>query len=47
MRVPGIVISATKTRPKPVKVCIRCNSCGAVRFIAVAAGFETAALPRT
>eukprot|EP01038_Epipyxis_sp_PR26KG_P005704 gene5704-7872_t len=31
IKVPGIVISCSKTRPKPVKICIKCTKCKSVK----------------
>jgi DNA replication licensing factor MCM5 len=45
--VPGIVINASRTRPRAVSVKIRCKGCGNERDLAVPPGFGGVTLPRT
>ena len=45
--VPGIIISASRTKPKAVAVTIRCKSCGTERVFQCATGFGSITLPRT
>ena len=47
VRVPGIVISATRTRPKAHKLALRCRNCGNTKFLAVGAALGGAVVPRT
>lgn len=44
--VPGIVISATRTRPKASLIVVKCKRCGNVRRIPVPVGLTTAPIPR-
>lgn len=43
--VPGIVISAARTRPRAVTLCIRCKTCQDERFLNCPPGAESYALP--
>lgn len=45
--VPGIVINATRTRPKATVVRLRCSKCGGERDLVSATGFGNITLPRT
>ena len=45
--VPGIVINASRTKPRATVLTARCKNCGTEREIAVPAGFGGVALPRT
>lgn len=44
--VPGIVINASRTRPKAITVAVRCRNCGAEKHIPVPPGFGGAVMPR-
>ncbi len=46
LRVPGIVISQTKTRPKAVEITIKCKTCGTVRRLPCGSAFGGVQLPR-
>ncbi|KAK8807047.1 hypothetical protein WA158_003806 [Blastocystis sp. Blastoise] len=47
VHVPGIVISASKTRAKATKIFIRCKSCNDTREIDGVLGFGNVRIPRT
>ena len=44
--VPGIIISASRTKPKATSITIRCKGCGTERELACGAGFSGVQLPR-
>ena len=46
LKVPGIVISQTKTRPKAVAVHIRCSKCNHSMDLPVTSAFGSVSLPR-
>lgn len=45
--VPGIVINATRTRPKAVQVRIQCKNCKTQRTLLCPSGYGSVTLPRT
>jgi DNA replication licensing factor MCM5 len=45
--VPGIVINASRTRPKATRLHIRCSNCGSSRDIPAPGGLGSVTLPRT
>jgi DNA replication licensing factor MCM5 len=45
--VPGIVISASRTRPRAVAVTLRCKKCGSERRVLSEGGMSSVAFPRT
>lgn len=47
LRVPGIVISASRTRAKAVSIQIRCKSCNTTKMLPCNSAFGGVALPRT
>jgi len=47
IRVPGIVVNASRSTPKAQEVCIRCTNCGDLKVLPVAPGFGTFTMPRT
>lgn len=47
LRVPGIVITATRTRPKASMVTIKCKKCGYVKELQGTHGLSARSLPRT
>jgi DNA replication licensing factor MCM5 len=44
--VPGIIVTATRTRPKATDVTIRCKNCQTERELQVPGGFGFVTLPR-
>jgi DNA replication licensing factor MCM5 len=46
LRVPGIVINASRTRPKAAHVTIRCKSCGSEKTLQGSSGMSSITLPR-
>ncbi len=44
--VPGIIINASRTRPKATEVTIHCNTCGDHRSISCGSAFAGAVIPR-
>lgn len=47
VKIPGIVISASRTRPKAITVNMKCRSCGHVRMMQCKSAFGQVSMPRT
>ncbi len=47
LRVPGIVISAARAKPKAIVVVVRCKSCNKTKHLVNASAFGHVQFPRS
>lgn len=47
LRVPGIVISAARAKPKATSISIQCKQCNTVKHLPCHSAFGSVTLPRT
>eukprot|EP01029_Cantina_marsupialis_P004958 TRINITY_DN152754_c0_g1_i2.p1 TRINITY_DN152754_c0_g1~~TRINITY_DN152754_c0_g1_i2.p1 ORF type:complete len:470 (+),score=107.12 TRINITY_DN152754_c0_g1_i2:84-1493(+) len=45
VKVPGIIVSTSRPRPKATKVGIKCRSCGSEKVLPLVGAFESVAMP--